>query len=214
MIGTILSALQQFTGINAVLYYGATIFSNALHFGPANALEQNVILAAINFAFTFVAMYTVDKIGRKPLIYIGCVGMIIGFLLLAFTIQTGDIGVLSLLGVFIFIGSFAMSMGPVVWVVIAEMFPNRIRGFGMMIAVSAQWAADFVVTQTFPIIVHSQANAGGSFFNGSLPYFIFIGFLVLIIIFTWLFLPETKGKKLEDLEEMWGIKEEQVTTTK
>jgi len=202
LIGTALSVLQQFTGINAVLYYGADIFEKALGFGKDDILVQQVLLAFVNLVFTFVAMATVDKFGRKPLIYVGSIGMIIGFLLLGITLQQQSIGVLSLIGVLVFIASFAMSMGPVVWVVLAEMFPNKIRSVAMSVAVAAQWAANYVVTQTFPMVTGSEMN-NNSFWNGSLPYFIFIGFILIIIFVTYKFIPETKGKSLEDIEGIW-----------
>jgi MFS transporter, SP family, xylose:H+ symportor len=113
----------------------------------------------------------------------------------------------SLIGVLVFIASFAMSMGPVVWVVLSEMFPNNIRSAAMSIAVAAQWAANYVVTQSFPMVVESEAN-NNDFWNGSLPYFIFSVFLIGIIIFTMKYIPETKGKSLEELEDMWDIPQE------
>ena len=202
VIGSILSILQQFTGINAVLYYGADIFEKALGFGKEDILLQQVLLAFINLIFTFIAMATVDKFGRKPLIYIGSLGMIIGFLLLGVSLQQQSIGFISLLGVLIFIGAFAMSMGPVVWVLLSEMFPNKIRSVAMSVAVAAQWAANYFVTQTFPMVTESEMN-NNTFWNGSLPYFIFIAFIVFIMIFTYKFIPETKGKSLEELEGIW-----------
>ena len=202
VIGSILSILQQFTGINAVLYYGADIFEKALGFGKEDILKQQVLLAFVNLVFTFVAMATVDKFGRKPLIYIGSLGMIIGFLLLGVSLQQQSVGVISLIGVLVFIGSFAMSMGPVVWVLLSEMFPNKIRSVAMSVAVAAQWAANYFVTQTFPMVTESEMN-NNVFWNGSLPYFIFIIFILFIIFFTYKFLPETKGKSLEELEAIW-----------
>lgn len=202
VIGSVLSILQQFTGINAVLYYGADIFEKALGFGKEDILLQQVLLAFINLIFTFIAMATVDKFGRKPLIYIGSLGMILGFLLLGISLQQKSIGFVSLLGVLVFIASFAMSMGPVVWVLLSEMFPNKIRSVAMSVAVAAQWAANYFVTQTFPMVTESQINKN-DFWNGSLPYFIFIGFIIFIMIFTYKFIPETKGKSLEELEGIW-----------
>lgn len=207
VIGTVLSVLQQFTGINAVLYYGADIFEQALGFGQEDVLQQQILLAAVNLVFTFVAMAMVDKIGRKPLIYIGSVGMIIGFMLLAGTLMTESVGILSLIGVLMFTASFAMSMGPVVWVVLSEMFPNNMRSIAMSIAVAAQWAANYVVTQTFPMVAESELN-NNEFWSGSLPYIIFSVFILGIIFFTRKYIPETKGKTLEELEEMWDIPEE------
>lgn len=202
VIGTILSMLQQFTGINAVLYYGADIFEKALGFGQEDILAQQILLAGINLVFTFVAMATVDKFGRKPLLYVGSIGMFLGFLLLTVTLMTNSVGVLSLIGVLMFIASFAMSMGPVVWVILAEMFPNNIRSAAMSVAVAAQWASNYFVSQTFPMVAESKANAG-EFWNGSLPYVLFMFFIFLIFVFTYKYIPETKGKTLEQLEKMW-----------
>ncbi|WP_397362556.1 sugar porter family MFS transporter [Olleya sp. R77988] len=201
-IGTVLSMLQQFTGINAVLYYGADIFEKALGFGKEDVLAQQILLAFVNLVFTFVAMFTVDKFGRKPLLYIGSIGMIVGFLLLGVTLQQEKVGMLSLIGVLIFIASFALSMGPVVWVLLSEMFPNKIRSVAMSVAVAAQWAANYVVSQSFPMVMGSETNNNAPW-NGSLPYFIFIAFILIIVYVTYKFIPETKGKSLEEIEGFW-----------
>ena len=202
IIGTALSVLQQFTGINAVLYYGADIFEKALGFGKEDVLAQQILLAFVNLVFTFVAMYTVDKYGRKPLLYVGSIGMILGFLLLGVSLQQDAVGLVSLIGVLIFIGSFALSMGPVVWVILSEMFPNKIRSVAMSVAVAAQWAANYLVSQTFPMVMESEANNSAPW-NGSMPYFIFIAFILVIIFLTHKFIPETKGKSLEEIEAFW-----------
>ena len=202
VICTTLSVLQQFTGINAVLYYGADIFEKALGFGKEDVLAQQILLAFVNLVFTFVAMYTVDKYGRKPLLYVGSVGMIIGFLLLGVSLQQNTVGLVSLIGVLVFIGSFALSMGPVVWVILSEMFPNKIRSVAMSVAVAAQWAANYLVSQTFPMVMESEANNSAPW-NGSMPYFIFIAFIIVIIFLTYKFIPETKGKSLEEIEAFW-----------
>ncbi len=221
IIGTVLSVLQQFTGINAVLYYGADIFEQALGFGQEDILLQQILLATVNLLFTFVAMYAVDRFGRRPLLIIGGFGMLVGFLIMGFTLYLSDYssvnsaglpaissseGILSLIGILIFIGSFAMSMGPVVWVLLAEIFPNRIRSAAMSIAVAAQWLANYFVSQSFPIIVESDANKlqlDGGVWNNSLPYFIFSGFIIFIIYFVWKYIPETKGKTLEEMESIF-----------
>ncbi|MUU79378.1 sugar porter family MFS transporter [Winogradskyella endarachnes] len=201
-IGTLLSVLQQFTGINAVLYYGADIFEKALGFGKDDVLKQQILLAFVNLVFTFIAMYTVDKFGRKPLLYIGSVGMILGFLLLAVSLQLQAVGIVSLIGVLVFIASFALSMGPVVWVLLSEMFPNTIRSVAMSVAVAAQWAANYVVSQSFPVIMESETN-NSEMWSGSLPYYIFIAFILVIVFVTYKFIPETKGKSLEEIESFW-----------
>jgi SP family xylose:H+ symportor-like MFS transporter len=207
VIGSILSLLQQFTGINAVLYYGGDIFEKALGFTQEDVLAQQILLGAVNFVFTFIAMFTVDKLGRKPLIYIGAVGMTLGFLLLGGSLYFEAVGLISLIGILLFIGAFAMSMGPVTWVLLSEMFPNKIRSAAMSIAVAVQWAGNYLVSQSFPIIVESDANARGTgFWNGSLPYVIFIAFIVFLIFFTKKYIIETKGKSLEQLEGIWAEK--------
>ena len=220
IIGTILSVLQQFTGINAVLYYGADIFEQALGFGKEDVLLQQILLATVNLLFTFVAMFTVDKLGRKPLLIIGGFGMLIGFLMMGFTLYFSDYshlnsaglptisaneGIVCLVGILIFIGAFAMSMGPVVWVILSEIFPNKIRSVAMSIAVAGQWLANYFVSQSFPMVVESNANKlqiDGGVWNSSLPYFLFSGFIIIIILFVWKFIPETKGKTLEEMESI------------
>lgn len=224
VIGTVLSILQQFTGINAVLYYGADIFEQALGFTQEDVLLQQILLATVNLLFTFIAMFTVDKLGRKPLLIIGGVGMLVGFLMMGFTLYLSDYsqlnsaglptissaeGIICLIGILLFIGSFAMSMGPIVWVLLAEIFPNRIRSTAMAIAVAAQWLANYFVSQTFPIMVESDANKlqmDGGVWNNSLPYFIFSAFILFIIFFSWKWIPETKGKTLEEMEAIFAKK--------
>ena len=205
LIGSVLSFLQQFTGINAVLYYGADIFEKALGFGQEDVLAQQILLAGTNVAFTVLAMLTVDNWGRKPLVIAGSVGMIVGFLLLGTTIMTDSVGILSLIGILAFIGSFAMSMGPIVWVILSEMFPNSIRSISMSIAVAVQWGANYLVSQSFPVVVESDMNVNGVW-NGSLPYFIFMLFIAITILFTIKYIPETKGKTLEEIEKIWSDK--------
>ncbi len=205
VIGSVLSLLQQFTGINAVLYYGGDIFEKALGFTQEDVLAQQILLGAVNFVFTFLAMFTVDKLGRKPLIYIGAFGMILGFLFLGGSLYFEAVGLISLIGILLFIGAFAMSMGPVTWVLLSEMFPNKIRSAAMSIAVAIQWAGNYLVSQSFPMIVESDANARGTgFWNGSLPYVIFIVFIIFLIFFTKKYIIETKGKSLEQLEGIWA----------
>jgi len=206
IIGAVLSMLQQLTGINAVLYYGADIFEKALGFDQSDVLKQQVLLATVNLVFTFIAMYTVDRLGRKPLLYWGCLGMTVGFLMLGISLKTGNIGFVSLLGILVFIGSFALSTGPIVWVLLSEMFPNKIRSLAMSIAVAAQWGMNYIVTRTFPPVMNSELN-NGEFWNGSMPYFIFIAFIGLIAFVTYKYVPETKGKSLEELEEVWDYKD-------
>jgi SP family xylose:H+ symportor-like MFS transporter len=199
-IGIMLSVFQQITGINAILYYGAEIFSNALGYGAEDALKQQLWTAGVNLLFTFIAILTIDKWGRKPLLLLGTTGMFMGLSILALTIYSGQLGLISLLAILLFIGSFAMSMGPVVWVLLSEIFPNTIRSVAMSIAVAAQWLFNAIVANGFPIINGSQLNI--DVFNGVLPYFIFAAFSLMTFIFVWKLVPETKGKTLEEMEEI------------
>ena len=200
-LGVMLSIFQQITGINAILYYGAEIFANALGYGPEDALKQQLWLGAVNLVFTFIAIYTVDSWGRKPLFISGTIGMFLGLSILGMTIYTGQMGVISLLAILLFIGSFAMSMGPVVWVMLSEMFPNNVRSVAMSIAVAAQWLFNALVANSFPLVNESALNQNA--FNGALPYFIFAFFCVIAMFFVWKLVPETKGKTLEEMEELW-----------
>mgnify|MGYP001595010002 CR=1 FL=1 len=201
-LGVMLSIFQQITGINAILYYGAEIFSNALGYGPEDALKQQLWLGAVNLIFTFVAIYKVDSWGRKPLFIGGSIGMFVGLSVLGLTIYSGQMGVVSLLAILVFIGSFAMSMGPVVWVMLSEMFPNSVRSVAMSIAVAAQWLFNAFVANSFPLVNESALNQDS--FNGALPYFIFASFCVVAMIFVWKLVPETKGKTLEEMEALWS----------
>jgi SP family xylose:H+ symportor-like MFS transporter len=201
LIGTTLSVLQQVTGINAILYYGAEIFSKALGYGPEDALKQQILLGAVNLAFTFVAIYQVDRWGRKPLLIVGTLGMAIGIGTLAATLYFEQKGLLSLVGMLTFIGSFALSMGPVTWVLLSEMFPNSVRSAAMSIAVAAQWLFNGLVAQAFPMINESELNH--EVFHNSLAYLIFAVLCVVTVLFALRFVPETKGKTLEEIEGMW-----------
>ena len=203
LIGVMLSVFQQITGINAILYYGAEIFSNALGYGPQDALKQQLWLGAVNLLCTFIALYAIDFWGRKPLYLVGTAGMFIGLSGLGLTIYLQQLGILSLISILVFIGSFAMSMGPVVWVVLSEIFPNRLRGTAMAIAVGAQWLFNGIVANVFPIINRSHINE--AIFHGALPYFIFAAFCVLAFVFFLRWVPETKGHSLEEIEQRWRL---------
>ena len=198
LLGIVLAVLQQVTGINAILYYGAEIFSNALGYGPEDALKQQLWLGAVNLLFTFVAIFTVDKWGRKPLLITGSIGMFLSLSVLGLSIYLKQLGIISFLAILTFIGSFALSMGPVVWVMLSEIFPNSIRNVGMAIAVGAMWLFNAIVANTFPIINKSEFN--NQVFNGALPYFVFAFFCVVTFLFVWKYIPETKGKSLEEIE--------------
>jgi SP family xylose:H+ symportor-like MFS transporter len=194
IIGVLLSAFQQLVGINVVLYYAPTIFKS-LGFGQDAAMWQTVIMGIINIIFTLVAIFTVDKFGRKPLLIIGSIGMAIGMFTIGGLAYFDIIGVSTLIFIIIYTASFMMSWGPICWVLISEIFPNTIRGKAVAVAVAAQWITNFLVSATFPTLLNMSAT---------FTYCLYGVMSVLSAIFVWKMVPETKGKTLEDMTRLWG----------
>ena len=193
IIGILLSVFQQAVGINVVLYYAPTIFKG-LGFGSDAAMWQTVIMGFVNIVFTLVAIFTVDKFGRKPLLIIGSIGMSIGMFAIGLLAFFDVIGISTLIFIVIYTASFMMSWGPICWVLISEIFPNTIRGKAVAIAVAAQWIANFVVSSTFPML---------EAFSITFTYVLYGVMSVLSILFVWKMVPETKGKTLEDMTKLW-----------
>ncbi|HET9473869.1 MAG TPA: sugar porter family MFS transporter [Steroidobacteraceae bacterium] len=200
VVGILLSAFQQLVGINAVLYYGPQMFENMGFKGDAS-FAQTVIMGIVMTAFTLVATVTVDKWGRKPLLILGALIMAVAMIALGFMFDAGSVGLGALIVVCIYIAGFSLSWGPVVWVMLAEIFPNSIRDKAMAIAVAAQWFMNWVVTVTFNIMDGSTAlNAA---FNHGFAYWLYGGFSVIAALFVWKFVPESKGVKLEAMKKLW-----------
>jgi len=200
VIGVTLAVLQQVTGINVILYYAPVIFKK-LGSGTDAAFLQTVVVGAVNLTFTVVAIWAVDRLGRKPLMIIGASGMglcLWAFGLAAYFEKTGAWALVFVLG---YIASFAFSLGPVVWVVLSEIFPTRIRGRAMALATVCLWAANFVVSQTFPIMNENRFLVER--FHHGFPFWIYGTLCGVTILFVWLFVPETKRKTLEEIERMW-----------
>lgn len=200
-IGIMLAIFQQATGIGALLIYSADIFQQALNYGPTEALKPQLWVGVVNLLFTFIAVYKVDSWGRKPLLIAGAMGMFLGLIILSAAIYTQQLGPASLFGVLLFVATFAMSMGPVVWVILAEIFPNNVRSLAMAIVIGGQCLVSALVTNIFPILNKSEFNALN--FNGALPYLIFAFVCIVAILFVWRLVPETKGKTLEEMEQLW-----------
>lgn len=203
-IGIMLSIFQQLTGINAILYYGSKIFASLGNVAE-DALFQNIMLAAINFLFTFIAIKYVDSWGRKPLLIIGALVMALSLSLLTYSIYTGTFGILSVIALLSFVAAFAMSWGPVVWVLLSEIFPDNARDKAMSIAVAAQWFLNYLVSQTFPILMEEDSWYY-QVSNGTFPYWVYGISCVIMLIFVIKFVPETKGKDLENIRAMWNRK--------
>ena len=201
-VGIMLSLFQQFVGINAVLYYGPQMFKNMGFEGNAS-LMQTVIMGVVMVVFTLVATATVDKWGRKPLLILGALIMAVSMIVLGFLFYFfgNTVGLSALLVVCIYIAGFSLSWGPVVWVLLAEIFPNNIRNKAMAIAVAAQWIANLFVSWTFNILdSHSGLTAS---FNHGFAYWLYGGASLLAAAFVWKYVPETKGKTLEAMHDLW-----------
>ena len=199
-IGILLSVFQQFVGINVVLYYAPEIFKN-MGSGTETALLQTIIVGAINLTFTVVAIFTVDKFGRKPLQIIGALGMAVFMFSLGFSFYFGKVGLAALIFMLGYVACFAVSWGPVTWVLLSEIFPNKIRGQAMAIAVAAQWTSNYLISSTFPILDKSSFLIEK--FNHGFAYWIYGVMGILAAWFMWKLVPETKGKTLEEMENLW-----------
>ena len=200
VIGILLSVFQQFVGINVVLYYAPEIFKS-MGSGTDSALLQTIIVGAVNLIFTVLAIQTVDKFGRKPLMMIGAVSMALAMFALGTSFFLDKSGTFALICMLVYVAGFAMSWGPVTWVLLSEIFPNKIRGRAMAVAVAAQWVANYAVSWTFPMMDKNTALIEK--FNHGFAYWIYGLMGVLAMLFIWKFVPETKGKSLEEMEELW-----------
>lgn len=200
VIGILLSVFQQFVGINVVLYYAPEIFKN-MGSNTDSSLLQTIIVGAINLTFTVLAIITVDRYGRKPLMIIGALGMAASMVALGFTFYIQNIGIAALLFMLTYVASFAVSWGPVTWVLLSEIFPNRIRGRAMAVAVAAQWISNYLVSWTFPMM--DKSSSLNNVFHHGFAYWIYGGMGLLAAWFMWKYVPETKGKSLEEMEKLW-----------
>ncbi len=200
VIGIMLSIFQQFVGINVVLYYAPEIFKG-MGLSTNASLLQTILVGGVNLLFTVVAILTVDRLGRKPLQIIGALVMAASMIALGADLMLHDKGTLALVCMLVYIAGFAVSWGPVTWVLLSEIFPNQIRGKAMAVAVAAQWIANYAVSSTFPILKDSPYLKAQ--FDGGFPYFVYGVMGILAALFMWKFVPETKGRTLEQMEALW-----------
>ena len=201
-VGILLSVFQQFVGINVIFYYSTTLWQ-AVGFAESQSFLISTITAVTNVVVTFIAIALIDKVGRRPLLLIGSAGMTLalGTMAVAFTQATGtgenvsldgSWGVIALVAANAFVVFFGATWGPLVWVLLGEMFPNRIRAAALGVAASAQWIANFVITLSFPELLDR--------FGASVPYAMYAAFALLSFVFVLTKVPETKGVELEDME--------------
>ncbi|MBV8707213.1 MAG: sugar porter family MFS transporter, partial [Acidobacteriaceae bacterium] len=190
-LGIFLAVFQQWCGINVVFNYAQEIFA-AAGYQVSDILFNIVVTGATTFVFTFVAIFLVDRLGRRPLMLAGAIGLALAYMMLGFSYYFGLRGTVVLATVVIAVGCYSFSLAPLTWVVLSEIFPNRIRGTALAIAVFALWAACFVLTYTFPFLNKGLGSAGTFWIYGGVCM---VGSLVI-----WRKLPETKNKTLEQIE--------------
>lgn len=199
VVGMLLSVFQQVVGTNVVFYYSPVIFSS-LGFGTETALLQTILVHSVNLTFTVAAILLVDNFGRKPLMTIGALGMAASMAGLGFTLFLQANSLLALIFMLTFTASFAISWGPITWVLLAEIFPNSIKA-AMGVAVAAQWLANLLVSTTFPMMADSSLLAER--FHNGFAYWIYAVMGILAAVTIIKLVPETKKMKLEDIEKLW-----------
>jgi SP family xylose:H+ symportor-like MFS transporter len=196
-VGVALAVLQQVTGINVFLYFGAEIFKQLGSNVDAALLEQ-IVVGGVNLAFTVVAILTVDRLGRRPLMMAGAAGMGLCLLGMGLVAQAGTLGVWVLALVLGYIACFAVSVGPVTWVLLSEMFPTRLRGRALGVATLFLWSANFVVSQTYPMLNENAWLV--AHFRHAFPFYVYAAFCAVLVWLVWAKIPETKGRSLEEIE--------------
>ena len=195
LVGIGLSVFGQFTGVNIIIYYGPTILENA-GFKIDGALQFQVAIGLINLIFTILALWKIDRWGRRPLLVYGMFSVFISLIIIAFQFTFGSSqGILIVVMLCIYMASLALSINAVIWVLIGEIFPNRIRGSAMSIVTFTNWGANFLTAFTFPWYIDKIGMGGG--------FFTFAGMCLLATIFFNKYVPETKGKTLEEIENFW-----------
>ena len=201
-VGIMLSVFQQAVGINAVLYYAPRIFGDM---GMENPMVITVFMGVVNILFTLVAIFTVEKWGRKPLLIWGSLGMALGAFGVAVTFGHAGLEFFTAASLLIYSASFMFSWGPICWVLIAEIFPNTIRGQAVAVAVAFQWIFNFIVSSTFVPMFNMHLTEGDDFGHW-FTYGLYGLICIAAALFVWKLVPETKGKTLEDMSKLWKWK--------
>ena len=198
-VGIMLSVFQQAVGINAVLYYAPRTFGDM---GMEDPMMITVLMGVINILFTLVAIFTVEKLGRKPLLISGSIGMAIGAMGVAATFGHAGLEAITCISLMVYAACFMFSWGPICWVLIAEIFPHTIRGGAVAIAVAFQWIFNFIVSSSFVPMFNMHLKEGDDFGHW-FTYGLYGILCLLAALFVWRLVPETKGKTLEDMSRLW-----------
>ncbi len=199
-VGIMLSVFQQAVGINAVLYFAPRIFESM---GMGNPMAQTVFMGVVNILFTLLAIFMVERLGRKPLLIVGSLGMAIGAAGVALSNALTVPTIIPVVSIMIYSASFMFSWGPICWVLIAEIFPNTIRGGAVAIAVAFQWIFNFIVSSTFLPMYNMSVGDMGVKFGHMFVYGLYAIICVVAAVFVLKLVPETKGKTLEDMTRLW-----------
>jgi SP family galactose:H+ symporter-like MFS transporter len=197
IVGVGLAIFQQFIGVNTVIYYAPTIFQEAGFASANSAILATSVVGVVNVIATVIAIFLLDKLGRRTLLLIGSAAMVVALIMLGaiFAFGVSNVGMLTLIALVIYIFAFAISMGPVFWLMSAEIFPTRVRAVGASVCSFANWTANFVVSLTFLSLV--------SAFGQSLTFWLYAVLGILAFVFCLKLVPETKGRSLEQIEEYW-----------
>lgn len=196
LLAMLLAMFQQFCGINAIIYYSTKIFETAGG-GTNAAFTSSVWVGFTSLVFTFVAIAFVDRAGRRPLLLIGTAVQAVALGLVGWMFHTQQNGVALLVCVILFIAAFGMSMGPLTWLILSEIFPNKVRGRAMSIATFVMWSSNYIVTQTFPMMNDNPAIGPDN------TFWIYAAVSLLSFVFVLGWIPETKGRTLEEIEKLW-----------
>lgn len=195
-VGIVLALFSQITGINAIIYYAPEIFKSA-GVASGSALAQTFLIGIVNTIFTFVALWLIDIAGRKKLLLWGVTGMVICLLGTGLCFYLDVVGVWLLIFILGYIACFASSLGPIPWVIMSEIFPTKIRGTAMSLATLVLWIGVVLITQLTPMLLES---VGGAF-----TFWLFMVNAIILVVFTWLRIPETKNRTLEEIEKSWKL---------
>jgi len=201
-IALVLAVLQQLDGVTVLIFYAPTIMQQAGFPKASEAIFVSLIIGGWNLVCTLTAVWLVDRLGRRPLLLFGTLGMAVGLIVMGIFFAMHITGIVVPITMMLAVAAYSMSMAPVTWLIMAEIFPNRLRGKGMAIASTALWIADFVASFSFPVMTAAFARRFGS---PAGAFWVFALVCLGTLVFCWRMVPETKGRTLEEIEKWWLV---------